>query len=84
MAPPLDGSGVVTGAVTGGVADELFEPSFMPPLHALNKRAVAVLRANASEVFLGESILSPDFNLIRCLIDFLSSRVVCFLISFNK
>jgi hypothetical protein len=60
MAPPFDGSsGVVTGDV-GGEVGGLFEPSFVPP-HALNRRAVAVLSANASEVFRGESIFVSRF-----------------------
>jgi hypothetical protein len=51
---------VETGGVTGGVFGEPFESSWVPP-HALNKRAVAVLSANANEVFLSESIFVSRF-----------------------
>jgi hypothetical protein len=52
---------VVTGGLFGGVFGGLFGLSFVLPPHALNKRATAVLNANASEVFLGESIFVSSF-----------------------
>jgi hypothetical protein len=45
-----------------GLPAEEDEPSFTPPPQAVNKSAVAALRAKASVVFLGESISSPVFD----------------------
>jgi hypothetical protein len=78
MAPFLDGSGVEGEVVDGplgevGVEDGL---SVLPP-QALNRSAVAALRANASVVFFGESISSPDSDLMAAGLIFFTVGDLC-------
>jgi hypothetical protein len=84
MAPFLDGSGVVVGEVVDGPFGEVGEEEGLsfPPPQALNRRAVAALRANASVVFFGESILSPDSDLMGSGFKFLevNDLYVCLLL----
>nr|WP_233834582.1 hypothetical protein [Paraburkholderia sp. ZP32-5] len=67
------------GEVVGGAdGDDDGELSFPPP-QALNRRAVAALRANASVVFFGESISSPDSDLLTAGLCFLRSVIYRFI-----
>ncbi|WP_230413097.1 hypothetical protein [Paraburkholderia antibiotica] len=73
MAPFFDGSSVEAGELVDGELGELAvdgESSWVLPPQALNSRAVAALRANASVVFFDESIFVSRFLINGGVINF--------------